>query len=196
MLTIWHLFSKSYLSCYSVCPQKACEHQQQEEAQGCFIQGLSCPVLTDLHHSLLSGAHAASSSRVLAKTDEEGSSLLPPVCSLICPAQLQIPVSALTPRPTCHFQTFDTTSESPHQAQSKVDDPCVQRPPTSPDQCKVGSWWRQDIETRGATSALLPATDPGTGDFLFYLTVQINNNVHIKPYPSLCNHMVHNNHLI
>ncbi|KAG7238537.1 hypothetical protein INR49_030810 [Caranx melampygus] len=146
--------------------QKACEHHKQEEAQGCFIHSLSYPVLTDLHHSLLSEAPAASSSRVLARTGEEGSSPLPPVCSLICPSQLQTPDSVLTPRPTRNIQTSsavsDTTSESPHQAQSKVDDPCVQRLSTRSDQCKVGSWWRQDIETCGASSGLLPATDPGT----------------------------------
>lgn len=164
-----HLFSQIIFK--SLHSQKAHEHHQQEEAQGCFNPSLSCPVLTDSHHSLLSEAPTAGSSRVLARTGEEVSCPLPPVHSLICPTQLQIPVSSLTSRPTCNIQTSfgasNTTSEGPHQAQSKVDDPSVQRPSTRLDQCKVGSWWKPDIETCGAVGGLLPATGTAftSGDF-------------------------------
>lgn len=105
--------------------------------------------LTDLHHSLLLEEPIASGSGALARMGEWDGSLLTPVCSsLICPTQLQIPSSSLTPSPTC------TTDESHPKAQLKTDEACVKNTSAWPDHCKVGSWWKQDIETCRASSGL------------------------------------------
>ncbi|XP_071355139.1 uncharacterized protein [Trachinotus anak] len=132
--------------------QKACEHHQQEEALGFFTQDLSCPLLTDLHHSPPLEEPKASGSEVLTRMGERDSSPLTPVCSSIWPTQPQIPGSSLTPSSTCNTQNSsapsDTTNESPPKVQLQADEPCVQSNSTRPDHCKT-------------SSCLLPATEPG-----------------------------------
>ncbi|XP_023273001.1 uncharacterized protein LOC111663153 [Seriola lalandi dorsalis] len=164
--------------------QTACEHHQQEEALGCFNQDLSCPLLNDLHCSLLLEEPIASGSGILAKMAERGSSPLTPVCSLMWPTQLQIPGSSLTLSSTCNTQTSsapsDTTNESPSKAQLKADEPCFQSTSTKPDHCKVGSWWREDIETYRAFGSLFPSTEPGAA---FTSDTKRPSLVLSQPYP-------------
>ncbi|XP_035023722.1 uncharacterized protein LOC118116278 isoform X3 [Hippoglossus stenolepis] len=126
--------------------QKACEHHQQEEALGCFTQDPSCSLLTDLHHSpLLEEPTATGASGDLVKMGVQDSPLLSPVFSLISTSSAP----------------SETSDESPHTARLKTDDPCVQSTSAGPDHCKVGSWWRQDTETHGASSGLVFAAEPG-----------------------------------
>ena len=143
----------------TVSAQKSCEHHQQEEALGYFAQDLSCSQLTDLHHRPLLEEPVASGSEALARMGELDSSLLTPVCSLICPAQCQIPDSSVTPSPTCNNQA--SSNKSPPKAHLKMDELCVQSTSSRPDHYEVGTWWKQDIETCRAFSGLFPAQEPG-----------------------------------
>ncbi len=143
------------------------------EAVGCFNQGFSCAMsettqdlLTDPHQSPLSEDPVAGGSRASAGMVQQDISLLTPACSSICPAQLQqISGSSLTPRPTGNTQTTyapsDTMDESSSKVQLKMDEPCVQSTSAWLDHCKMGGWWKQDLETHRASSGCLPATEPG-----------------------------------
>ncbi|XP_042244671.1 uncharacterized protein LOC121881098 [Thunnus maccoyii] len=153
--------------------QEACEHRQLEEAGGCFTQGFhdvvdqfesltSCALfettqdlLSDLHQSLQIEESTDCSSGASAGMSEPGSSLLTPVCSSM---QLPIPAS----RASCNTQTSsapcDTNHESSLKAQSKMDEACVQ---SASDHYKMGSWWKQDLETHRASCSLLAVTEPG-----------------------------------
>ncbi|KAF0044394.1 hypothetical protein F2P81_003552 [Scophthalmus maximus] len=116
--------------------QKACEHQQ-EEALGRFPQGVSCSLLTGLHHGPLSEEPVASGK-------QDSSSALSPVRSLISNSSAP----------------SETTDESPHKARLKTDETFVQSATARLDHCKVGCWWKQDTETCGASSGLLSAAEP------------------------------------
>lgn len=124
---------------------------------------------------------------------EPGSSLLTPVS---CSTQLSIPGSSLTTSISCNIQTSsapcDTNYESSLKAQSKTDEACVQ---STSDHCKMGSWWKQDLETRRASSSLLAATEPGaaikSGDFWEgYVLVYANKQIILHIY----NHTVYSGH--
>ncbi|XP_044022121.1 uncharacterized protein LOC122861577 isoform X2 [Siniperca chuatsi] len=149
--------------------QKTYEHHQEEEEVECFSQGFSCATTettrTDLHQSFLSEDPVASGSSASARKCLPDISLLSPVCSSIGPTQLQISGSFLTPSPTCNIKTTsspsDTTSVSSFKAQLKTGEPCVQSTSAWLDHSKMGSWWKQDLETRRASSGLLPATELG-----------------------------------
>ncbi|XP_041810446.1 protein ELYS-like [Chelmon rostratus] len=151
-------------------PQKTYEDHQRQDAVGCFSQGFSCAMtettqnlLTDPHQSLLSEDPVASGTGASAGVGQEDTSLLPPVCSSICPTQLQqTSGSSVTPSQTCSIQTTsDTTNESFPKVQLKTDEPCVQSTSSHLDRCKAGSWWKQDLETCRASSGLLCAAEPG-----------------------------------
>ncbi|XP_035467451.2 uncharacterized protein LOC118286822 [Scophthalmus maximus] len=116
--------------------QKACEHQQ-EEAVGRFPRGVSCSLLTGLHHGPLSEEPVASGK-------QDSSSALSPVRSLISNSSAP----------------SETTDESPHKARLKTDETFVQSATARLDHCKVGCWWKQDTETCGASSGLLSAAEP------------------------------------
>ncbi|KAI3367730.1 hypothetical protein L3Q82_026578 [Scortum barcoo] len=143
--------------------QKTYEHHQQGEAVGRFNLGFSCAMsettqdlLTDPQQSLLSEDPVASCSRAI--------SLLTPACSSISLTQLQqISGSSLTPSTICNTKTAsvpsDTTDEGSPEVQLKTDEPCVRS--AWLDHCKKGGWWKQDLETCGDSSALLPGTEPG-----------------------------------
>lgn len=158
---------------FTVCAQETCEHHQQEEAVGCSNQGFSCAMsettqdlLTDPHQSLLSEDPVASGSRTSAGMGHWDISFLTPAGSSICPTQLQqVSGSSLTSSTTCNTKTTsapsDTTDESSPKAQLKTNEPCVQSASAWLDHCKVGGWWKQDLETCRASSGFLPATEPG-----------------------------------
>lgn len=123
-------------------------------------------LLIDLHQSLLSEDPVASGSKGLAGMGRPDILLLAPLCSSICPAQLQqISGSSLVSSSTHKIKTTsapsDTTYESSPKAQLKMDETCLQSTSAGLGHCKMGSWWQQDLEIRRASSGLLTATEPG-----------------------------------
>ncbi|XP_032356827.1 uncharacterized protein LOC116670422 isoform X1 [Etheostoma spectabile] len=152
--------------------QKTYEDQQQEEAVGCFNQDLSCDLsettqnmLTDLPHSLLPEDNVASGPWASAGTAQQDIARLTPICSSFFPTQLQISGFSQTPSLTCNITTTsapsDITNESSPKAQLKTDEPCVQGTSAWLNHCKMGSWWKQDLETCSASTGLLSAPEPG-----------------------------------
>ncbi|XP_062252507.1 uncharacterized protein LOC133961426 isoform X3 [Platichthys flesus] len=118
---------------------------QKEEALGCFSQDPSCSLWTDLHHGpMLEQPTATGASGDLVKMGVQDSPRLSPVCSLISTSSAP----------------SETSDKSPHTTRLKTDDPCVRSTSAGPDHCKVGRG-RQDAETRGASSGLVSAAEPG-----------------------------------
>ncbi|XP_029315939.1 uncharacterized protein LOC115027050 [Cottoperca gobio] len=152
---------------------KTYEHHQQEEAAESFSQGLSWALcetsqdlLTDLQQSLPSEDPVARHSGDSAGTGhQQDISLLTPVSSSIFPSQLQISGSSLTPSVTCNIITTSalsyTANESSPKAQLKMDEPCVPSTSAWLEHCKMGSWWKEELETHRASTGLLPATETG-----------------------------------
>ncbi|KAM7403022.1 hypothetical protein PAMA_003784 [Pampus argenteus] len=125
----------------SDCFQEACEHHQLEEAAGCCaLFETTQDLLSDLHQSLQLEESAACGSAALAGMDEPGSS-----------TQLPIPGDSLT----FSSAPCDSNQQSSLKARSNMDEACVQ---STSDPCKMGSWWKQDLETRSASCNL---TEPG-----------------------------------
>ncbi|KAL7381046.1 hypothetical protein ABVT39_027770 [Epinephelus coioides] len=152
--------------------QNTYEHHQQEGIVEYFSQGLSCALsettqdlLTDLHHSLLSEDPVASGSEASAGSGQQDISPLAPVCSSIFPTQLQISGSSLTPSLTCNIITTcapsHNTKESSPTAQLQMDELCAQSTSAWLNHCTVGSWLKQDLDTRRASSGFLPAAESG-----------------------------------
>ncbi|XP_033498258.2 uncharacterized protein LOC117266931 isoform X1 [Epinephelus lanceolatus] len=152
--------------------QNTYEHHQQEGVVEYFSQGLSCALsettqdlLTDLHHSLLSEDPVASGSEASAGSGQQDISPLAPVCSSIFPTQLQISGSSLTPSLTCNIITTcapsHNTKESSPTAQLQMDELCAQSTSAWLNHCTVGSWLKQDLDTRRASSGFLPAAESG-----------------------------------
>lgn len=140
---------------------------------GCFSQGFSYAtsetaqdLLTDLHHSLLSEDPVAGGSKASAGMGGPDVSLFTPSCSSLCPTPLlQISGSSLASSSTYNIKTTsapsDSANESSPEVQLKAGEPCVQSASAWLEHCKMGSWWEQNLETRGVSSGLLPATEAG-----------------------------------
>ncbi|XP_030299185.1 uncharacterized protein LOC115597438 isoform X3 [Sparus aurata] len=142
------------------------EELLREDPPGCFGQSLSCATsetTQDPQQNLLPSEDAAAcSSRSSAGTSQWDVSLFPPVCSSVCPTQFQqISGSFLTSSTTYNIKT----TSAPSDTTNEKDEPCLQR--TSAgwlDHCEACSWWKQDLETCGASSGLLSTTDAGAAN--------------------------------
>lgn len=171
------------MSCdfHCLCPRS----MRASPAGGCFTLGfhyvahhfevlISCALfettqdlLSDLYQSLQLEENAACGSGASARMGEPGSSLLTPVCSS---TQLLILGKLCTSSTSCNTKTSsapcDTNQESFLKAHSKTDEACDQN---TSYHCKMGSWWKQDVETRRASFRLSASTEPGAaikaGDF-------------------------------
>ncbi|XP_062296867.1 uncharacterized protein LOC134001318 [Scomber scombrus] len=116
-------------------------------------------LLSDLRQSLQLEENAACGSGASARMGEPGSSLLTPVCSS---TQLLILGKLCTSSTSCNTQTSsapcDTNQESFLKAHLKTVEACDQ---STSYHCKMGSWWKQDLETHRASFRLLASTEPG-----------------------------------
>ncbi|XP_054469243.1 uncharacterized protein LOC129103024 [Anoplopoma fimbria] len=123
----------------------------------------SPPDVTDLWSSALSLNQEEQSNCI--RTGQQDISLLTTVCSSIFPTQLQISGCSLTTSLSCNIiptsAPSDTTNENSLKAHLTMDKPCVRSTSTGLGHCKMGRWWEQDLETRRASTGLLPAAEPG-----------------------------------